>query len=213
MELLKDRIYENNSELYIEVAMKNTQSLQDHFQVYLQTLISQALDSTFLKEILEESDAYFLRNIQVIDVAIADHKKRLTEVLNWPSQIISSFSVYSNFNLLVELSGSEALGNICMACSRNTVTTRLILFGEAYNPNTLETLNPNVSSYHRKDFNLCQECSTKVDLLYKISHQKFLIFLDCTKMVGIKKTNNYAKPSTEILNELLADEAWLTQVR
>lgn len=212
VELLKDKIYENNAELYIEIAMKNTQSQQEHFQVYLQTLISQALDSTFLKEILEENDAYFLRNIQVIDAIIADHKKRLIEVMNWPSQITSSVSVYSNFSLLAELGGAESLSTICVACSRNAVSTRLILFGESYNPNTLANLNADYTTFHRKDFNLCQGCATKVEILHRISHQKFLIFLDCKKMVGIKKTNNYAKPSTEILNELLADETWLTQV-
>lgn len=192
--------------------MKNTQSLQEHFQVYLQTLISQALDSTFLKEILDEKDAYFLRNIQVIDVIIADHKKRLIEVMNWPSQITSSVAVYSNFSLLAELGSAESLSNICVACSRNAVSTRLILFGESYNPNTLASLHADYTTFHRKDFNLCEECATKVEILHKISHQKFLIFLDCTKMVGIKKTSNYAKPSTEILNELLADDTWLSQV-
>lgn len=46
----------------------------------------------------------------------------------------------------------------------------------------------------------------------KVAHQKYLMFLECARRVADKKVADPHKDTTIILNELLADEAWLNQV-
>lgn len=58
----------------------------------------------------------------------------------------------------------------------------------------------------------CRICQKKIDLYNKVTHQKYLMFLECARRVADKKIADPDKDTTIILNELLADEAWLNQV-
>lgn len=60
---------------------------------------------------------------------------------------------------------------------------------------------------------MCRLCVTQVELLNKVTHQKYLMYIECAKRVSEKRTNDTTKDTTCILNELLADEGWLNQVR
>lgn len=54
VELLRSDLCADTSELYIEKVMIDTLAYQDQFEVYIQTLISQSLDTNFLTEIMQE---------------------------------------------------------------------------------------------------------------------------------------------------------------
>lgn len=59
---------------------------------------------------------------------------------------------------------------------------------------------------------MCRMCVNRVELLNKITHQKYLMYIECAKRVTEKRTAESHKDTTCILNELLADEPWLNQV-
>lgn len=54
IELLRSELCSTTSEIYIEKVMSDMLAYQDQFEVYIQTLISQGLDSNFLIEIMQE---------------------------------------------------------------------------------------------------------------------------------------------------------------
>lgn len=63
-----------------------------------------------------------------------------------------------------------------------------------------------------QDFLLCHTCKVRCELFHKVSHQKYLMFIECSRKVAEKNSQDPMKLTTVILNELLADETWLAQV-
>lgn len=58
VEFVRSELNVDDSEMYIEKVVGETQCYQDNFEVYIQTLISQALDANFLTEIMQEQGTY-----------------------------------------------------------------------------------------------------------------------------------------------------------
>lgn len=54
VEFLRTEMTIDDTEMFIEKVMQDSGAYQDNFEVYIQTLISQALDSNFLTEITQE---------------------------------------------------------------------------------------------------------------------------------------------------------------
>ncbi|XP_041972766.1 proline-rich protein 12-like isoform X2 [Aricia agestis] len=191
---------------FIEKRMLETQMYQENFEVYIQTLISHALDPNFLTEIFQEKDEYFLSNVKTVDEVTDSMRARVScggagggaraldgAAATWPG-----------------LSVSAAAGT-CRACAR-PAAARLLLYGQPYNPATLEPIQPDARLAYEKDFLVCSTCCGRVQLYSRISHQKYLMYAECSKRVTEKRMQNPNNDTTAILNELLADEVWLSQL-
>lgn len=60
---------------------------------------------------------------------------------------------------------------------------------------------------------ICLDCIKWVQLYNKLVHQKYIMYIECAKRVSEKRSSDINKETTVILNELLADEDWLNQVK
>ncbi|XP_033210654.1 uncharacterized protein LOC117168873 isoform X2 [Belonocnema kinseyi] len=211
VEFLRDEMIIDDSEC-IEKSMKETEKYQDNFEVYIQTLISQALDSNFLTEIFQEQDDYFLSNVKTVDDVTEERKRRLLSTTTWRQSVVSAISTWPCLNVLTDLAPADYKGKVCAGCQKANVNARVLLYGQPYNGTTLEGSPPDPSVLQEKDFLFCRVCQTKVAVYNKVSHQKYLMFLECTRRVSDKRMSDPHKDTTIILNELLADETWLNQL-
>ncbi|CAF4935948.1 unnamed protein product [Pieris macdunnoughi] len=193
---------------FIEKRMLETQMYQENFEVYIQTLISHALDPNFLTEIFQEQDEYFLSNVKTVDEVTETMRTRVSSGVcgggNGSRSLDAAVATWPGL--------SVAAGNgVCRACVRPAVA-RLLLYGQPYNPATLEPVQPDARLAYEKEFLVCAACCGRVQLYTKISHQKYLMYTECSKRVAEKRMQNPSKDTTAILNELLADEPWLSQL-
>ncbi|XP_050479450.1 uncharacterized protein LOC126868228 isoform X2 [Bombus huntii] len=211
VEFLRDEMIIDDNEC-IDKSMKDTEKYQDNFEVYVQTLISQALDSNFLTEIFQEQDDYFLSNVKTVDEVTEERKQRFLSTTKWRSNVINAISTWPCLNVLKDLPFTEYKGKSCAGCQQHKIHARVLLYGQPYNATTLEGSPPDPRIPQEKDFLLCRVCQAKVALYNKVAHQKYLTFLECARRVADKRVEDPLKDTTIILNELLADETWLNQL-
>lgn len=167
VEFLKDEMTILDPKIQ-EQCMKQCESYQDNFEVYIQTLISQALDSNFLMEIFQEkgklsilprlvqrrrcavSDEYFLSNVQTIDDITERKKQKLLQLVQWPSSLQGAVCTWPCFNVLREIGPADAQTRACAACGRNNIAVRVIMYGQPYNATTLEGCQPDPNAINDK---------------------------------------------------------------
>ncbi|KAJ6646601.1 Glutamine and serine-rich protein 1, partial [Pseudolycoriella hygida] len=212
VEFLRTEMTIDDTEMFIEKVMQESSAYQDNFEVYIQTLISQALDSNFLTEITQEQDEYFLSNVKTIDDITNDRKRRLLNITPWPKTMTLSVETWPCYNIVSDLGQVGTNHLFCVACHQPGISMRLILYGNPYNPSTIETIEPDIRMGFEKDLPLCRVCSSRVELYHKITHQKYLMYIECAKKVTEKNAEDPNKGTTTILNELLADDVWLAQL-
>ncbi|XP_038213781.1 uncharacterized protein LOC119833699 isoform X4 [Zerene cesonia] len=197
---------------FIEKRMLETQMYQENFEVYIQTLISHALDPNFLTEIFQEQDEYFLSNVKTVDEVTETMRSRVSSSAGGAGGggAAGARALDAAVGTWPGLSVAAGAG-ACRACARPAVA-RLLLYGQPYNPATLEPVQPDARLAYEKEFLVCSTCCGRVQLYSRISHQKYLMYSECSKRVAEKRLQNPNKDTTVILNELLADEPWLSQL-
>lgn len=60
VEFLRSELIADDTEQFIEKIMEDYLSYRDHFEIYIQTMISQVLDPSFFSEITREKGMYLL---------------------------------------------------------------------------------------------------------------------------------------------------------
>ncbi|XP_014240849.1 uncharacterized protein LOC106661758 isoform X2 [Cimex lectularius] len=188
----------------IAESMNENSKYQDNFEVYIQTLFSQALDSNFLTEIFQEKDEYFLDNVKVIDTFSNELLMRLKKVLAWPNVVTETAAKLPSYKIVQgPISSSRCI------CGIHGGASGVMLCGSTYHSETLSPTDENVPSL---ETSLCQTCIQYFEVLHRLCHQKFSLYAVCVDKVNEKRAIDFDKDTTVLLNELLADDVWLTEI-
>jgi hypothetical protein len=185
-----------------------TNQFQENFEVYIQTLISQCLDTNFLNEIFADQDDYFVSNIEKVDSVTLLRKDKL---LNKTSLNMGFQHCLSVWPCLKDV-GPEACNDaVCSGCETVKASTMVQLYGQPYHPNTLSPVQPDENALMNRNFPVCSGCAAISKLYHRLHHQKNKLYMDCNVIVETRKNADVNTDTTKILNQLLADDAWLEQ--
>ena len=69
------------------------------------------------------------------------------------------------------------------------------------------------SDFPSQNFSVCSKCSRLTQLYHRLHHQKRKMFDFALEVVEERRKSAANSDTTKILNELLANEVWLEQVR
>jgi len=180
-------------------------AISDTFKVYLQTLLSQALDSNFLVEIAKEKDEYFLTSIAAVEehwvcprLAIFAHK------ITWKKDLLKMVEMHPVFDLSCVTSGEKT----CDSCGGRNPTRKFHFQCRTYEIESLRESESNKLS--PRMYLLCLSCTDHVILYHQLRHMRFELFSGCRLKVNEHMNDNPEADGPTTLKSCLADHQWTT---
>lgn len=169
--------------------------------------------------------------MRIIDNIMENCKRKLLAITPWTRSIISSIETWPKCHVFSEWVQNNLTQKNCAGCHQPGISVRFLLFGEPYNPNTMQTISADARIVYEKvntsnlfdwilynhflyfqDIVLCRICAARADIFHKIAHEKFNLFINCSQRVTQQQQEFPDKTSTEILNDLLAEHNWIDEV-
>ncbi|CAG0920758.1 unnamed protein product [Notodromas monacha] len=202
---------------FFESSMASSTAFLDSFEVYIQSLISQALDANFLTEIIRDDDKYFTEKIAIIDSECQKRRQVVTNICGWNDMFRESVDAWPCVNFVSCNKPPEPF--VCGACAKNVAPfprnkTLLQLFGQRYDGTTLKNLAPPESAEElpKRQYEICRECETLVAEYARVVHLKYDLYGQCASRVTSIRAARPEMESTVILNTLLAEEKWVQKM-
>lgn len=183
--------------------------LRENFEVFLQTLVSQVLDPSFINEIVKENDKYFLSHLQEIEDVMEERKEVLLKWGSWNSQLRHCAETYPNININ---SCNEKGKSRCQICHGKLGRHSVHFSGQLYNHDTMEPRHNSINNFSSTHFPVCSNCLTIVTLFSHVYHHKYHFFHKCCSRVDRAREADDKKESHAILEECLQDTDWITQM-
>ncbi|XP_077552235.1 uncharacterized protein LOC144166600 isoform X2 [Haemaphysalis longicornis] len=206
-------------------------SLEEPFEVYLQTLLSHVLDPNFLAEVHRENDEYFLANLQTVD---GENERRAARLRcpRWGSDLCRALVTYPRVRLLPHqgqppgAAKKDEGGSLpCEGCSEGAVTRVAEFSGDPYNKLDLssESKKPaikeergegkeEVDGWDKRTFLLCATCAGPVPIFSQLHHYKLHAFHCCRDKIERLREDEKVTESHIILERCLQDDTWVNQM-
>lgn len=83
-----------------------------------------------------------MSNVKTIDDLTNERKARLLSTTTWASRMVYSIETWPCYNVINDLGMANINQIICVGCNQRGIASRLLLYGQPYNSNTIEAIQP-----------------------------------------------------------------------
>jgi len=173
------------------------------FKIYIQALISNALDTTFLQDVYDDSDEYFPPAIKKIENQGTPARNHLLEVAKWAENYKRAVNTWPCTNIKNETNDT------CSACSGPKGIKAVQFYGRSYDSESLADKAAEKDLDIHKKWPLCERCGVITSLYNKIKHYKYEHFDQCKMQVANMRVI-FPEEETKIVEELLENREWVT---
>ncbi|CAN7999085.1 unnamed protein product [Ixodes hexagonus] len=209
LSIKKDEVDKILKELSPSDIRKRITTLRSKFEVYLQVLLSNALDSNFLIEVHEEDDEYFLESMEQIDSENGEHLRELLECHTLDGALVTTCETFPDIGKVKLEEGHT--GRNCDGCSECGATTNIFFGPEQYDELRLTLLaqEDHVEHDGKTEFSLCNTCARLLELYSRLYHYRYFTFQACKKQVErmAERPRSRSAPITLVQN--LGANKWL----
>ena len=190
--------------LFREKSFAETNHFFEPFRVYIQALISQCLESTFLHDVLQDKVDYFVSNIDKVDSVTLLQKDRVIKGISWSVKFQCSLDTWPFLKKL------ETMVAYKEKCDKDCPIATIFLNGQPYDSTILKEVAPSEEAVKNKSFSVCAKCNQLGKLYHNLKHHKYKLFQKTKTLVWEKqKMGGKELTDVNILSELLANDIWL----
>lgn len=188
------------------------------FTVFLQALISQCLDSSFLRACYNDKDEYFTEKIKTIDDVLEAKKFSLMSLPTFPNNERILYAIHMYPIIEEQQLPAIKMENLnCVVCAEQGAdrlpacsSLCLKLTGEPYERNTLLQVKLLVDiDDDLKVLRVCTGCSKILKLYSKMCHTKYIIYKQCERCVAkIMEKQKEKMEASDVIINLLNNDPW-----
>lgn len=184
--------------------------LVDHFNVYLQIFLSQALEPSFLSAIRKSQEYFYLVPLEKIDKSIEQKLEEIDKIVQWKTNFRECMRMKPQMREI----NRPNLKQSCQACENSSPPTiKSVLFhGSAYDRFLLTDL-PNSDS-SSQEFLVGKHAAPYVTQYHNLHHFKYRLYQRCRAKVHMVRESNKSQNIKEesILDQCLQNRNWVLKI-
>lgn len=185
----------------------NADQIKDPFNIYVQILVSQTLEPTFLSALFNDKDKYYMDPLNTIDELISKCLLQMRKTLNWKDEFQKSVDQLPTYDVQnLSTSGPcQATGN-----SKCSAEKLLQFYGCVYHRDTL-FVTEELEQIDAQEYEVGKEVLEVLPTYHGLQHFKMHLLKKCQVKVNDVKVD-VEMEDHEVLDKCLLDHTWIKEL-
>lgn len=187
-------------------------SLMELFNLYVQVLLSQAIDPTFFATIEQGQESYYLGPLEQIDNLLIEAEQAILSLISWNEKFKLAMDQRPFYKVTEPHNEMQLSQGCCEATTDASIVAikNVKFFGPLYDRKSLEVTSEG-KTLTSQEFAISQVAAKHLVTYHGLHHFKFLLFKKCQEEVQFIKYTERGKAENEILEDCMKNRVFVQQ--